>query len=67
MPDLIRPHDVTGLKAGELERARSDLHASLALARPGSAIRAPILEHLKAIDAEITERAEQDRISEVTS
>ena len=56
MPDPDRPHDVTGLTAGELEWARRDLRASLALARPGSAVRAPILAHLSAIEAVLTER-----------
>jgi hypothetical protein len=56
MPDQGRPQDVTGLTAGELDRARRDLHASLALARPDSVVRAPILTHLSAIDAELAER-----------
>ena len=56
MPDQSRPQDVTGLAAGELERARRDLRASLALARPDSAVRWPILAYLRAIDAELAER-----------
>lgn len=56
MPDPNRPHDVTGLTAGELERARRDLRASLALARPGCAVRGPILAHLSAIETELAER-----------
>ena len=67
MADLNRPHDVTGLTAGQLEQARCDLHVSLALARPDSAVRPPILTHLRAIDAELAERNRQDRASEVTS
>jgi hypothetical protein len=55
MPDPIRPHDVTGLTAGELERARRDLHTSLSLARPDSAVRVPILAHLSAIHAELAD------------
>jgi hypothetical protein len=51
-----RPHDVSGLTVGELQRARRDLEVSLALAFPGSAVRVPILEQLSAIDAELTER-----------
>jgi hypothetical protein len=51
-----RPHDVSGLTVGELQRARRDLEVSLALAFPGSPVRVPILEHLSAIDAELTER-----------
>jgi hypothetical protein len=66
MPDPTRPHDVTGLTAGELERARRDLRASLALARPGAAVHIPILAHLKVIDAELAKRDGQDRTCEVT-
>jgi hypothetical protein len=51
-----RPPDVTSLTSAELERARRDLEVSLALAFPGSPVRVPILEHLGAIDAELTER-----------
>jgi hypothetical protein len=53
MPDLSRPHDVTGLTAGELERARRELQASLALARLDSPARVPILARLRAVDAEL--------------
>jgi hypothetical protein len=56
MPDLIRPHDVGGLTAGQLERTKRELQASLALARPDSPARAPILAHLSAIDAELAGR-----------
>ena len=42
MPELSRPHDVSGLTAGELERTRRELAASLA--------------QLSAIDAELTTR-----------
>ena len=56
MHDLIRPHDVGGLTAGELERARRELRASLALVRPDSPARVPILAHLSAIDAELAGR-----------
>jgi hypothetical protein len=54
MPD--RSHDFSGMTAAELERARRDLEVSLALAFPGSPVRVPILEHLSAIDAELTSR-----------
>ena len=53
----MRDHDVSGLTAGELERARRGLQVSLALAAPGSPVRAPILAHMSAIDAELAERA----------
>jgi len=45
-----RPHDVSGLTDAELERARRDLQVSLALAFPGSPVRAPILAEMAAID-----------------
>jgi len=51
-----RKHDAGGLTSAELERARRELMASLALARPGSAVRDPILAQLSAIEAELTER-----------
>lgn len=46
-----RDHDVSGLTAAELERARRDLQISLALAWPGSPMREPILAQMSAIDA----------------
>jgi hypothetical protein len=52
----MRDHDVTGLTAGELERARRDLAASLAMVRPDSPARVPILAHLSAIDTELAGR-----------
>ncbi len=52
-----RQPDVATLTPGELERARRELAASLALARPGSPVRAPIQAHLAAIDAELAARA----------
>jgi hypothetical protein len=56
VPDHDRAHDVTGLTAGELERARRDLKASLALSVPGSPVAVPILARLRAIDAELANR-----------
>jgi hypothetical protein len=52
----MREHDVTALTARELEQARRELAASLALTRPGSPVRVPILAHLSAIDTELAER-----------
>ncbi len=52
----MRDHDVSSLTAGELERARRELAASIALARPDSPIRAPIEAHMTAIDTELAER-----------
>jgi hypothetical protein len=56
VPDSGRAHDVSGLTAGELERTRRDLTASLALMRPDSPVSVPILAHLNAIDAELATR-----------
>jgi hypothetical protein len=49
-----RHYDAAGLTAGELERTRRELAASLALARPGSPARAPIQAQMAAIDAELS-------------
>jgi len=54
-----RPRDVSGLTASELERTRRELAANLALVRPDSPARAPILAHLSAIDAELAGRTGQ--------
>ncbi len=53
----MRDHDVTTLTAGELDRARRELAASLALARPDSPARVPILARISAIDAELAGRS----------
>jgi hypothetical protein len=52
----MRDHVVRGLTDGELEHARRELAASLALSRPGSPIRTPIQARMSAIDAELAER-----------
>ena len=54
MPD--RDHDVSGLTAAQLHRARRDLQVSLALAFPRSPVREPILAQMNAIDAELAGR-----------
>src|SRR5579859_2604843 len=56
MHDPDRPCDVTEWTAGELERTRGDLRTSLALARPDSVARGPILAQLSAIETELAER-----------
>ena len=61
VPDPGRPHDVTRMTDSELERARRELRASLALARPDSPARGPILARLDAIHAELAERTGQCR------
>jgi hypothetical protein len=53
MPDPGRPHNVSTLTPRELEQARRELAASLALARPGSPLQVPILARLTAIDTEL--------------
>ncbi len=52
----MRDHDVSELTASELQRARRELAASLALARPDSPARVPIVAHMTAVDAELAER-----------
>jgi hypothetical protein len=52
----MRDHVVSGLTDGELECARRELAASLALSRPNSPIRIPIQARMSAIDAELAER-----------
>ncbi len=54
--DPPRRYDASGLTAAELDRTRRELAASLALARPDSPARGPILAHLAAIDAELAAR-----------
>ena len=63
----MREHDVTGLTGRELELARRELAASLALARPGSAVRGPILARLSAIDTELAERGGPSQTGGATS
>ena len=53
MPDPGRPPEVSTLTLCELERIRRELQAGLALARPDSPARVPILAHVGAIDAEL--------------
>ena len=53
---LGRDHDVSDLTGSELERARRELQASLALARPGSMTSVPIMAQLRAIDAALASR-----------
>lgn len=53
----MRDHDVTTLTAAELDHARRELAASLALAWPGSPVRTPILACISAIYAELARRS----------
>ena len=54
-----RPRDVSGLTVSELERTRRELAANLALVRPDSPARVPILAHISAIDTELAGRTGQ--------
>ena len=56
-PSPARPREVSALTSPELQRARRELAAALALARPGSPALAPIRAHIDAIDAELARRA----------
>jgi hypothetical protein len=56
MAEVIRRYEAEGLTPRELERARRELRASLALARPGSPACAPIVAQLNAVEAELARR-----------
>lgn len=58
----MRSHDVSDMSAEDLVRARRELAASAALARPGSHIRATIDAQVSAIDAERTKRDHRVRL-----
>jgi hypothetical protein len=51
-----RAYDVTGLTARQLERASRELQANLALVRPDSPARVPILAQMNAIETELAGR-----------
>jgi hypothetical protein len=53
----MRDDDVSALTGHELEVARRELAASLALARPDSVMRGPILARLSAVRTELDRRA----------
>jgi hypothetical protein len=61
---MIRDHDVSQLTTAELERAKRDLHTNLGLIAQGSPTHAPIRAHMRAIDAELAERAENQKANE---
>ncbi len=52
-----RAYGASGLTPAELDRTRRELAAALALARPDSPARGPILAQMAAIDAELAARA----------
>lgn len=63
----MRDHDVTGLTSRELEQATRELAASLALVRPGSPARVPILTQMTAIDAGLADRSGARRLDDPQS
>lgn len=58
---MIGYHDVKHRTTAELERAKRELRANLGLITPHSPAHVPIQAHMKAIDAELTERAVNQR------
>jgi hypothetical protein len=52
----MRDHDVTRLTGRQLKRVRRELQAGLALVRPDSPARVPILAQMSAIDTELAGR-----------
>jgi hypothetical protein len=60
---MIRHHDVRQLSTAELERTKRDLHANLGLITPDSPAHVPIQAHMKAIDAELAERAGNKKVN----
>jgi hypothetical protein len=58
---MIRHHDVRQLTTAELQRTKRDLRANLGLITPHSPAHVPIQAHMKAIDAELAERAENQK------
>jgi hypothetical protein len=55
----MRDHDVSRLTAAELEHARRELAASLALVRPDSPARGPIAAQMAAIDTQLADHGER--------
>ena len=53
---MTRSHDVSQFTTAELELARRQLRANLALIAPGSPAHVPILAHMEAVDAELAGR-----------
>ena len=60
---MIRDHDVRQLTTAELERAKRDLHTNLGLITPDSPAHVPIQTQMRAIDAELAERAENQKVN----
>jgi hypothetical protein len=60
-------YSVRQLSTAELERTKRELKANLGLLAPDSPAHVPIQSHLRAIDAELAERARDRRTSEARS
>ena len=60
---MIRSHDVRQLTTAELERTKRELQANLGLINPGSPAHVPIQAQMRAIDTELTERADSKQAS----
>jgi hypothetical protein len=60
---VIRDHDVRQLTTAELERTKRDLHTNLGLITPDSPAHVPIQTQMRAIDAELAERAENQKVN----
>ena len=60
---MIRDHDVRQLTTAELERTKRDLHTNLGLITPDSPAHVPIQTHMRAIDAELAERAGNQKVN----
>ena len=60
---MIRDYDVRQLTTAELERVKRDLRTNLGLITPNSPAHVPIQAHMRAIDAELAERAENRKVN----
>ena len=60
---MIRSHDVRQLTTAELERTKRELQANLGLINPDSPEHMPIQAHMRAIDTELSQRADSQQAS----
>jgi hypothetical protein len=58
---VTRDHDVRQLTTAELELRMRELRANLSLISPDSPAHVPILAHMRAVDAELADRAGNQR------
>jgi hypothetical protein len=61
--DSQNPYGVRNQTMAELERVKRELRANLGLITADSPAHVPILAHMKAIDAELAERAENQKVN----